>query len=233
VKLFRGIRLKSLETSRIKKYLLYALGEIILVVIGITLAVAINNWNVAQSEEKQQTIYLENLVADIEKEIEQLRLNQIDVSKKLADIKMIKPFLGNDKTRRDSIVGKFFNLARIINFYPENTTYQTLINSGDMRLISDFELRKSLETHYSNHSKTLQAYERIEKIHEKYLGDYFIYSLDFKAIYQGQHGFLDDPLVQNIITSIEGAYFLLEGSNKKCLESNQQLLEKVNAVIKR
>lgn len=220
-----------MKTTRFKNYLLYALGEIILVVIGITLAVAINNWNEERHNSQQQKLYLESLVADVEKEIVQLNENIQGVDEKLALIKQVKPFLGTKQSNRDTIVRKVFELARLINFYPENTTYQTLINSGDMKLIDDFKLRKKLENHYASHGKTLQAYERIEEIHRKYLGDFFIYKINFGEVFKGNTNFLDDPLMSNIITSVEGAYFLLKSANGNCLKSNNEMLTELQNLL--
>jgi len=45
LKFFRTIRRRLLDSGRLRRYLVYALGEIILVVIGILIALQINNWN--------------------------------------------------------------------------------------------------------------------------------------------------------------------------------------------
>ena len=205
----------------------YAIGEILIVIIGITLAFSLNNWKENRIDKNQKKQYLDNLVIDIKQEIEQLNKNQEEVNVKLQQIKTIKPFLGNKQPGRDTIVRKVFDLARMVNFYPENTTYQTLINSGDMKLIDNFVLRRGLEEHYALHKIVLQNYERIEKIHEKYLGDFFIYHIDFNKVFGGDVNFLDDPLIRNIITSIEGAYYLISQGNEKCVKSNEEILEKI------
>ena len=45
IKFFRKIRQKLLSENKFSKYLIYAVGEIVLVVIGILIALQINNWN--------------------------------------------------------------------------------------------------------------------------------------------------------------------------------------------
>ena len=54
MKLFNINRFKSIKTKRLQNYLVYAIGEIILVVVGILVAVAINNRNEAKKDEAQQ-----------------------------------------------------------------------------------------------------------------------------------------------------------------------------------
>ena len=66
IKLFRKIRQKMLTENKFSKYLLYAIGEIILVVIGILIALQINNWN----EEQKENIALQHSLLIIKGNIE-------------------------------------------------------------------------------------------------------------------------------------------------------------------
>lgn len=66
MKLFNKIRFKLIETKHLKKYVLYALGEIILVVIGILVAVAINNYK----EHKDSEVRLDNYLTIYKQDIE-------------------------------------------------------------------------------------------------------------------------------------------------------------------
>ncbi|MBO0329852.1 DUF6090 family protein [[Muricauda] lutisoli] len=103
MKLFRKIRLKLVETNRVKKYLLYATGEIILVVIGILLALQINNWNESNKQQKE----IENALMEIKNDLlldqqvlnEALRIKQeeYDMQQTVIDIlgqkkEMVKGF---------------------------------------------------------------------------------------------------------------------------------------------
>ena len=69
IKFFRRIRQRLLLGNKFSKYLLYAIGEIILVVIGILIALQINNWNELQkAQQQEQELYiklLENLDNDL------------------------------------------------------------------------------------------------------------------------------------------------------------------------
>jgi uncharacterized membrane protein YgaE (UPF0421/DUF939 family) len=69
IKFFRKIRQKMLTENKFGKYLTYAIGEIILVVIGILIALSINNWNENKKSENQlNNIYNEvesNLKSDL------------------------------------------------------------------------------------------------------------------------------------------------------------------------
>lgn len=66
LRLFRRIRQKLLTENKVSKYLLYAVGEILLVVIGILIALQVNNWNEKRLESAQIKAQLVNLMSNLE-----------------------------------------------------------------------------------------------------------------------------------------------------------------------
>jgi len=70
IKFFRKIRLKSLSENKFSNYLIYAIGEIILVVIGILIALWINNENEERIYEKKAEVILKEIQRDLKKDIE-------------------------------------------------------------------------------------------------------------------------------------------------------------------
>ena len=74
IKLFRNIRKKFLSEGKTNNYLKYAIGEIVLVVIGILIALQINNWNQNRIENNRARKLLKNMVEDLATDT--LMLNQ-------------------------------------------------------------------------------------------------------------------------------------------------------------
>jgi hypothetical protein len=72
IKFFRKIRRKLLTENKFSKYLLYAIGEIILVVIGILIALSINNWNQKRLKHEELISVYERIVIDIDNDVRQL-----------------------------------------------------------------------------------------------------------------------------------------------------------------
>ena len=68
IKFFRHIRQSMINQNRTKKYLLYAIGEIILVVIGILIALQINNWNEDQKSRKDERYVLTEVLKNLEED---------------------------------------------------------------------------------------------------------------------------------------------------------------------
>mgnify|MGYP000456679657 CR=1 FL=1 len=73
VKFFRKIRYNLIETGKTTKYFKYAIGEIVLVVIGILIALQINNWNENRKKNQTLKIALTNIVNDLKFDQEQLK----------------------------------------------------------------------------------------------------------------------------------------------------------------
>ncbi|HAT67789.1 MAG TPA: hypothetical protein DCS66_24850, partial [Flavobacteriaceae bacterium] len=65
IKFFRKIRQNLISQGKTAKYLKYAIGEIALVVIGILIALQINNWNETRKEKKVETVILSILLEDL------------------------------------------------------------------------------------------------------------------------------------------------------------------------
>jgi len=68
IKFFRKIRQELMETGKTGKYLKYAISEIVLVVIGILIALSLNNWNQKQIEKKQMSSFLLSVKEDLKKD---------------------------------------------------------------------------------------------------------------------------------------------------------------------
>src|SRR6056297_1334171 len=76
IKFFRKIRQNLLSEGKTGKYFKYAIGEIILVVIGILIALQINNWNEARKKKQVEKQVLISLFQEVEKD--RIMLKEID-----------------------------------------------------------------------------------------------------------------------------------------------------------
>lgn len=149
-KFFRKIRKNLVSEGKTGKYLRYALGEIILLVIGILIALQINNWNERQKENKREKVLLSNLVLDLEEQIALLDDYIIYESGYTEDgIYILNNFAKyNSFTVLDSIVPKLNYLTERRTFNPINTTFQELSSAGDIRLIRNVALKREIIRYY-------------------------------------------------------------------------------------
>jgi len=80
IKIFRNIRKQLLNKRKMKSYSLYAIGEIILVVIGILIALQINNWNENKKNDQSIKLHLENLKHNLTEDHRQLEIIRVSHS---------------------------------------------------------------------------------------------------------------------------------------------------------
>ncbi len=146
MKIFRNVRQKLAAENSVAKYLRYAIGEIVLVVIGILIALQVNNWNENQKQKKRETIYLKNLSIDLKKQI-QLQERYIDFEDIIIEDcnDIIAHYEQNNGFKKmDSIFPKINDLSTRITFTNANTTLLEMINSGEINIIDNESLKKEL-----------------------------------------------------------------------------------------
>ncbi|MEM6517629.1 MAG: DUF6090 family protein [Bacteroidota bacterium] len=140
IKFIRRIRYNLLEKGKTARYFKYAIGEIILVVIGILIALSLNNWKKHQDDRAEEQILLHNLQQEFTKNLDELhsdhRINDIT-------LKASHYFLETDlqtKTPQqiDSLLGR---LTVYATFDPSVGYINQAINSGKLDLIQNDSLK--------------------------------------------------------------------------------------------
>lgn len=163
IKIFRKIRFDLMEKNKTGKYLKYAIGEIVLVVIGILIALQINNWNNEQNRNKSEAILLNQLRTDLmesQKELEVIK--RFYLVRAQASAKVLRVFWAPE-TLNDTIA-KFINLPQSSRIYsPILGTARSLINSGNIDLIRSAELKNSIISYVEKVEYKLKDIGRYEE----------------------------------------------------------------------
>jgi hypothetical protein len=123
-------------------YFKYAIGEIILVVIGILIALQVNNWNIEETDKNRETKYLSNIVLDLKKDISRLDyLIEFRKDRLTGDQELIDHINGNKIKDLNKLSKYVVNSIMENNFSPNNTTFLELSNSGNLNLISNDSIK--------------------------------------------------------------------------------------------
>lgn len=164
IKFFRHIRKALLGDGKFSKYLLYAVGEIILVVLGILIALSINNWNGQLKEREQSIFYHEQLINDLEMVIASLNADIKWAKKVKTEINnattILNKGIANDSTLKilDFALANYFRLNRQL---PEITSYEEMKSSGQLNLIYNTSLRKDIADYLRRHNTTTNIYAEL------------------------------------------------------------------------
>lgn len=169
IKFFRKIRQTLIAENKFSKYLFYAIGEIVLVVIGILIALSINNWNEIRKNRIAELNILQDIKASISTDIQQLKL-RIELSKTdVQSANIILNHLEKNLPYNDSLNKHFVIITSTggKDFTPQISAYKVLESKG-VDLISDNQLKKNILNLYNiDYYKLVYEYENFHKnIHD-------------------------------------------------------------------
>lgn len=179
IKFFRNIRKKLLEQGKMVNYLKYAIGEIVLVVIGILIALQINNWNEERKMHIKSYAYLQRLNEDAENVLKNVQLAIIDTERKQRSARLVLESLESKELPAakqndfDRYLKEYFQFHITVQ---NVNTFNEMISSGDLNLIKNKWLRNAfsdlssyrdfvMEVNQSNHN----AYKINSDLFQKYV----------------------------------------------------------------
>ena len=146
IKFFRHIRRRLLTENKFSKYLIYAIGEIVLVVIGILIALQINNKNELNKLKAKEQNYLINIKADLHQNTTELnKYISIRERRILSANKVLEYFEGKPLIDLVDYNNHNINVQTWHRFHQQNNTFDELINSGNLALISNDSIKKGLQ----------------------------------------------------------------------------------------
>ncbi len=167
IKFFRKIRYDLMEKNKTGKYLKYAIGEIILVVIGILIALSLNNWNEQRKDRIKEQVVLKQLQEDYQANLMQLEEKMTTRDKIIySAIKLLKAFEQPVGVIRDSLVKDIANAFHDPTYDP---IQNDLTSSGNLILIRNHRLKRLL----SNWSSDVVGVREIEVTWTKYANGQF------------------------------------------------------------
>ena len=138
-KFFRKIRYNLMETGKTVKYFKYAIGEIVLVVIGILIALQINNWNENRKNRQAESEYYCRILEDFQ--INEKLVNQVSesLSDKIFICKKVIKDLNIQPNNQYEILNTFLDAARQNVFVPSKIAFEDLTSSGNLQLLNDIQ----------------------------------------------------------------------------------------------
>jgi len=151
INFFRKTRKRFADESEFLKYSRYAIGEIVLVVIGILIALQVNNWNEQRIEQRRIKKYAKSLIKDLENDITMIQVSMFQADKGYKRIDSLRSYmlLTAPKDLSNTLL---YVLTHDIMYRPykwNRSTFEELKNSGGLRYISNDSLEKLIVAYES------------------------------------------------------------------------------------
>ena len=153
IKLFRNIRQNLLNEGKTSKYLKYAFGEIILVVIGILIALQINNWNENQKAKTTEIYVLKEILSNLNED--GIILSEIVEQRQKAKISVaaMLNYLQTENINKDTIEKDMLHFLTFERYFPINNAYEVLKSKGLQ--LSNNKLTTQISRYYDYEQKKM------------------------------------------------------------------------------
>ncbi len=181
IHLFRKIRRKLVDNSNVSRYVLYAVGEILLVIIGILIALQVNEWNQVRKNKGEEKVILSNLKSEFEQNSETLNeVWQILKSSKEASMKLMSLMnKDNHIILQNNIDSLLYWTIEYYPFNPSNNVFADLVQSGRLQLIQDDSLRNRLFEWSTEMENYRNSFEEMQHFIENHI---LIFLIDHIAL---------------------------------------------------
>lgn len=171
-----------MEKNRTGKYIKYAIGEIVLVVIGILLALQINNWNIENVQQKEGRSYLTSIKSNLIQDTLVLRLTIQNIKYTLEILDSTAGLIIMNESillEGPDITSAMLNTH---NFVTENTSVEDLTSSGKFNLIDNQKIAEQTLLYYNNIEDNVGAFNASTEIYTRdIIAPYFMnrFQMDF------------------------------------------------------
>lgn len=140
-----------MRESKQSRYVLYALGEVLLVIVGILIALQVNNWNEDRIEQLQIRQYARSLVTDLERDIKDVDVIAMQMQRTIDSLEALADYTrGKNLEQIDNL--DLFCLVSFMGYRPyewHRASIEQLKNSGALRNIRDTELARKITSYDS------------------------------------------------------------------------------------
>jgi hypothetical protein len=212
-----------MSEKRTGKYLKYALGEILLVMIGILLALQVNNWNEGRKAISTEKTYLKSIYSELNDDISKIKANNDLLSNHYSmGLEVLKAMDLKDHSTKDSIkIATYlgWNLSQIIPVNREDNTWDKFRVLGYNTLIIDDSLTYNFNKFYSKYDQQIERFNQLPKKLRQELRELTGYCHNSKGLeFMREKG-------------VELAYGASSPETRKCILSITKIKELVGAIM--
>jgi len=212
-----------LTENKFSKYLIYAIGEIILVIIGILIALGINENVKDRNNLELRDLYIIQLNDEANRNLKQLNDFKNSTLERTKEIDTLIQLLVNKDYDNPKLSSKSLILIGTEEFYPIMITYENLKFSGDLKLFDDLNLRNSISELYEtfNEIKTVESIDK--KGVQSYYENFLIPNVSFWDMNTNSKSYAKETYFQNMALARRVTLLQNRDAYEKSIESLTKL----------
>lgn len=182
IKFFRHIRRALLGEGKFSKYLLYAIGEIFLVIIGILIALAISDWNSDRIEKKNEGQTLTQLKKGLLLDLDLIKAEQQQIDAAIVSTLRLQELLNDPKMMYSTGLDTLFGAVYGVRIVRINSAFYEDLKSSGLSLIRNENIRLQIVQLFENNYKAvaglMNSEVSVNQVNRPYYLENF-YDLDF------------------------------------------------------
>jgi hypothetical protein len=243
IKFFRNIRKKLADDNKPLKYMRYAVGEIVLVVIGILIALQINNWNEDQKEREIEVKVLKEIAENLEANILRLQSMMARCNEDNQSADIIISVIDNNLSYSDSLNMHFYYALNPVDegSFLSYVGFESMKNVG-FEIIRDDLIKKKIISLFEGVYRDLQAkYNRVNVTSTPKLSEFrnqhFLFQVDTVRAQIGHmpwdfDNLTKDKFLKSWLLSTKGLRSWINSSLHKSLDETQIVLQLIKDELK-
>ncbi len=239
IKFFKNTRQQLIGENKAIKYFLYALGEIALLVIGILIALQIDNWNEQRKNNEKEKTYLENILSDLKND----KVKLIEIIERRADKAKSAEIMVNYHSgyKIDKLSDYYFHWTNVLYWeahHPRKTSFEELVNSGNLSIIGNAQIKSLLLDISVSYEELFEVRRHMYDDYKLYLYNPYAITIDYGEgieiwLNPNSKIQLSEENVQTALKSliIKNGFTLAAFNNKGIKEQLIGILDKVELTI--
>ncbi|WP_445385853.1 DUF6090 family protein [Robiginitalea sp. IMCC44478] len=236
IRFFRNIRQRLLTENKFSKYLLYAIGEIILVMIGILMALQVNNWNNERADREKEITILKEIQRNLQTNVKQFTEEAKMQGSIVESISLIMDQIKNKVPYHDSLGVKYAAIAWTEEFNFANSAFETLKTIG-FDLISSDPLRENIIQLFNiRYTRISDVIQKVSVTEHSQLNTLYLKYIEFdeqgKAIVVDSEKLFKDTEFTNMLSSRRIWKIDIISTYKELIEESLALSEMIDRELK-
>jgi hypothetical protein len=194
--------------------------DLLMVILGVYIAFQLNNWKLESDEKGLERFYMEDMVVDLDKDINEIQENLLSLK---ADKRALTEYMEHRmEWPADSLGNLVVNILSFETFTYNQNTYQTLISGNGLSAFHNHQVRTSITEYYN-------SYTPILRFEEVYTSALFKWHEHFSPYVRYATKEVLDPGVVKSATT-ENFFLLVDGQLSDAIEAYEDALEKGKAL---